>query len=206
MIEVWGRTSSFNVQKVMWALAELDLTCTRHEAGGKFGGLDADNYGAMNPNRRIPVLKDGDAIVWESNAVVRYLAAKYGAGTLWADEPLERSLADRWMDWQAVTLQMHLHPIFWGLVRTPPEQRNQAEIDAAVKAIQPLWLVLDQHLSGQRFVAGDQLTMGDIPVGCAYWRYINIDIERPALPNCDLWFGQLKARQGYRDNVMLPVV
>jgi glutathione S-transferase len=92
------------------------------------------------------------------------------------------------------------------MVRTPPDQRNQAEIDAAVKNIQPLWLILDKHLENRPFVAGDHLTIGDIPLGCAYWRYINIDIERPALPNCQLWYQNLKDRQAYRDNVMLDVV
>ena len=206
MIEVWGRTSSFNVQKVTWALAELDLTFERYDAGGAFGGLDDDEFGGMNPNRKIPVLKDGETVVWESNAIVRYLAGKYGVGTLWAEDPAERSEADRWMDWQATMLQRYMHPIFWGMIRTPVEQRNQPEIDTAAREIQPLWVMLDKHLEDRRYVAGKHLSMGDIPLGCAYWRYINIDVPKPALPNCNLWYQNLRNKQAYRDNVMLDVV
>src|SRR5690606_22701182 len=119
MLTVWGRTNSINVQKVMWTVGELGLEHERIDAGGAFGGLDTAEYGRMNPNRRIPVLQDGELGLWESNAIVRYLAARYGAGTLWAEDPAQRSEADRWMDWMVTTLLPDMTVVFWQLVRTP---------------------------------------------------------------------------------------
>ncbi len=205
MLRIWGRTNSINVQKVMWTVGELGLAHERLDAGGAFGGLDSEAYGRLNPNRRIPVLEDGETVVWESNAIVRYLAAKHGAGTLWAEDPARRSMADRWMEWQVTTLLPPLHPIFWGLIRTPEQERDMAAIEAAAKAIQPLWRLLDEHLARSCFVAGDDFSMGDIPLGCAFWRYLNLDVERPSLPNVQLWFAELKKREAYRRHVMLPV-
>lgn len=205
MLRIWGRTNSINVQKVMWTVGELGLAHERLDAGGAFGGLDSEAYGRLNPNRRIPVLEDGGTVVWESNAIVRYLAAKHGAGTLWAEDPARRSMADRWMEWQVTTLLPPLHPIFWGLIRTPEQERDMAAIEAAAKAIQPLWRLLDEHLARSCFVAGDDFSMGDIPLGCAFWRYLNLDVERPSLPNVQLWFAELKKREAYRRHVMLPV-
>ncbi len=205
MLRIWGRTNSINVQKVLWTAIELDLAHERIDAGGAFGGLDSDTYTALNPNRRIPVVEDGELALWESNAIVRYLAAKYGSGSLWPEDPGIRSLADRWMDWQITTLQPPLHTIFWGLVRTPEAERDMAAIAAAAEAIKPVWQLLDDHLSHRRFVAGAELTMGDIPLGSAFWRYVNLPVDRPNLPNLQIWFSDLKQRPGYQHHVMLPV-
>jgi glutathione S-transferase len=210
MLRIWGRTSSINVQKVMWAVAELGLAHERIEAGGAFGRLDTPEYGAMNPNRLIPVLEDDDdddgaTRVWESNSIVRYLAARYGAGGLWPEDPARRSAADRWMDWQLTTAQPNLGPVFLGLIRTPPEQRDMAAITAAAERLGKAMQVLDGHLAHRPFVAGDGLTMGDIPVGCVYWRYVNLDIARPSLPHLDGWYARLQERPGYRQQVMLPL-
>ncbi len=205
MLRIWGRTNSFNVQKVLWAAEEVGVAFERIDAGGAFGGLHTDTYTALNPNRRIPVVEDGGLALWESNATVRYLAAKYGSGALWPEDPGIRSLADRWMDWQITTLQPQLHPIFWGLVRTPEADRDAAAIAAAVAAIKPVWQLLDEHLSCRRFVAGEALTMGDIPLGCAFWRYRNLPVDRPNLPHLENWFAELERRPGYRRHVMLPV-
>jgi len=205
MLKVWGRTNSINVQKVMWAVAELGLAHERLDAGGAFGGLETDSYSALNPNRRIPVVEDGELALWESNAIVRYLAAKYGTGTLWPEDPGLRSLADRWMDWQITTLQQQLHPIFWGLIRTAEAERDQAAIAAAAAAIQPVWELLDEHLRVRRFVGGPEFTMGDIPLGCCYWRYRNLPVEQPSLPNIANWSSRLEERPAYRRHVMLPV-
>ncbi len=205
MIRVWGRRNSINVQKVMWTIAELGLDHERIDAGGAFGKLDTPEYGRLNPNRKIPVIEDGAVVVWESNAIVRYLAAAYGAGRLWPQEPAARAEADRWMDWQLTELSPLMHPIFWGLVRTPAERRDMAAITEAAAAIGPVWRILDEHLAGRRFVGGDRLTMGDIPVGCAYWRYRNLDVEKPALPHLEAWFARLEERPGYREHVMLPL-
>ena len=205
MIRIWGRTSSINVQKVMWTVAELGLPHERIDAGGAFGGLDGPDYAAMNPNRLIPVIRDGDTCVWESNSIVRYLAARYGQGSLWPEEPAHRSEADRWMDWQLTIVQPAIFPVFHGLVRTPAEKRDMAAIEAGAQRLVAAMRILDAHLAGRAFVAGDALTMGDIPAGCACWRYANLAIERPDLPNILAYRARLEARPGYRAHVMLPL-
>ena len=150
----------------------------------------------MNPNRLIPVLEDGGTVVWESNAIVRYLAARYGAGSLWPEDPAQRALADRWMDWQLSTAQPAMGPVFRGLIRTPPEQRDQAAIAAGAERLVAAMRLLDGHLAGRRFVAGDALTMGDVPVGCVCWRYRELPIARPELPNLDRWFERAAGARG----------
>lgn len=133
MLKIWGRRSSFNVQKVMWLVGELQLDHTHVDVGGKFGGLDTPAFLAMNPHGRVPVLEDGDVIVWESHAILRYLAARYGGERFWPADPAVRSLADRWMDWAHTSLQPDfLGGVFWGFYRTPDDQRNWPAIQAAV--------------------------------------------------------------------------
>ena len=128
MIKIWGRRNSVNVQKVLWAADELGLEWERIDAGGEFGGLETEAYDALNPNRRIPTIEDGETVVWESNVIVRYLARKYGAGTLWPEDPKTGAHAEMWMDWVQTTLILDMNVVFWGLVRTPPEGRdNRAE-------------------------------------------------------------------------------
>lgn len=205
MLKIWGRTNSINVQKVMWAVGELGLDFERIDAGGAFGGLDSAEYGRMNPNRKIPTIRDGDAVVWESNSCVRYLAARYGAGALWPEDPWQRSLADRWMDWMITTLMPDMTVVFWQTIRTPTERRDPVAVGAAADRLGPIWGLLDAHLGDQPFVAGRELTMGDIPVGCAWWRYRNLPIVRPPQPRLEAWFERLQARPAYREHVMLPV-
>jgi glutathione S-transferase len=205
MLKVWGRPNSVNVQKVMWTVAELGLAHERIDVGGAFGGLDTPDYGARNPNRLIPVLEDGDTVVWESNAIVRYLAARYGTGSLWPEDPARRADADRWMDWQLTTVQPAMGPVFIGLVRTPPERRDTAAIQAHAQRLVEAMRLLDGHLAGRRFVAGDALTMGDIPLGCVCWRYLELAIDRPDLPSLTSWYQSLTARPAYREHVMIPL-
>ena len=206
MLKVWGRTNSINVQKAMWAVAELNLPHERIDVGGPFGGLDTPEYKSKNPNARIPTIDDNGVIVWESNTVVRYLAARYGAGRLWPIEPAHRSEADRWMDWQQTTLAPDMFPVFWGLVRTPHEKRDTAAIKAAGDRLAGSWTMLDQLLAGRAYVAGADFTMGDIPVGAAYWRYSKLDVAKPRLAHCDAWHQRLQERPGFRQHVALPLI
>ncbi len=205
MLKIWGRTNSINVQKVMWTVGELGLEFERIDAGGAFGGLDSAEYGRMNPNRKIPTIRDGETVVWESNSCVRYLAAKYGPGGLWPVDPEGRSRADRWMDWMLTTLMPDLSVVFWQTIRTPPERRDMSAVHAAAERLGPIWGLLDDHLADRPFVAGAALTMGDIPVGCAWWRYRNLPTERPEQPHLEAWFERLRDRAAYRTHVMLPV-
>jgi glutathione S-transferase len=205
MLTIWGRTTSGNVQKVMWAIGELGLAHERIDAGGAYGGLDTPEYAAMNPNRRVPTMRDGDVVLWESNVIVRYLSARYGAGGLWPDGHAARGVADQWMDWQQTTLQPDMRTVFWGLVRTEPEKRNHADIADAVERLKELWSRLDGHLSRRPFVSGDRITMGDIPVGVMCHRYYALSVERAALRHLDAWYERLKARGAFRAQVMVPL-
>ncbi len=205
MLRIWGRTNSLNVQKVMWAVGELGLAHERIDAGGAFGGLDTRDYGARNPNRKIPTLDDDGVVVWESNACVRYLAARYGAGGLWPEDPAVRARVDMWMDWQQTTLLADMTVVFLGLIRPPEDQRDQAAITAAAARLGVSWRALDGHLAGRRFVGGDTLTIGDIPVGATCYRYYGLPIERPKLPDVEAWHQRLQQRAAFREHVMLPI-
>jgi len=205
MLTIWGMTNSINVQKVMWAVAELGLEHERIDAGGAHGGLDTPAFGAMNPNRRVPTLRDGTFALWESNVIVRYLAAKHDAGGLWPTDLESRAVAEQWMDWQQTTLAPELRPVFWGLVRMDPARTDPAAIEAGIQNLQPLWGRLDQHLAGRAFVVGDRFTMGDIPAGAAYHRYRALGVERGRDENLSAWYERLKQRPAYRAHVMLPL-
>ena len=166
MLTIWGRRSSFNLQKVMWLVDELALPHKRVDVGGTFGGLDTPAFLAMNPHGRIPVLQDDKATVWESHAILRYLAARHGGERFWPQSPGARSLADRWMDWSQTALQPDfLHRVFWGFYRTPAEKRNWKAIDAALARCAEDFAQLERQLEGRRFLLGDELTLADIPAG-----------------------------------------
>ncbi len=205
MLTVWGRPNSLNVQKVMWVVGELGLEHERIDAGGAFGGLDTPDYGALNPNRKIPTIQDGPVVVWESHACVRYLAARYNPGGLWPEDLVIRAHADMWMDWLHTTLMAPLGVVFWGLIRTPEPQRDPAAIARAVDELAKLWPLVDAVLAQQPFVACKRLTMGDIPLGAACHRYYNMPIERPSLPHVEAWHARLQERRAYQSHVMLPV-
>jgi glutathione S-transferase len=205
MLTVWGRTKSSNVQKVMWAIGELGLAHERIDAGREFGLVNTREYEALNPNQRIPTLRDGDFVLWESNVIVRYLAAKFGAGTLWPTDLARRAVADQWMDWQQTTLLPDMHTLYWGIARTPAPERDQPKIDAAIHNIKAIWGRLDAHLKGRDFIVGDTLTMGDIPVGTLCYRYHALGVERAPLDNLERWYARLQERDAFRRHVMIPL-
>ncbi|WP_041328510.1 glutathione S-transferase family protein [Rubrobacter xylanophilus] len=200
MLRVWGRDNSINVQKVLWCCGELGLEHERVDAGGAYGF--PEGYEEINPNRLVPAIEEDGFVLWESNAIVRYLAARYGAGTLWPEDTRARARADRWMDWQATALWEHLRPVFWGLVRTPPEERDEAAIEEARRKTAGAWAILERHLEGrEEYVEGDALTMADIPLGVSARRWFGLDIERPPMPNLEAWYGRLLEREAFRDCV-----
>ncbi|MBI1329308.1 MAG: glutathione S-transferase [Alphaproteobacteria bacterium] len=204
MLKVWGRRNSINVQKVMWAVGELGLEHEHIDAGGSFGKLDSEEFERLNPNRRVPVIEDDGVAIWESHAIVRYLAAKHGSGSLWAEDPATRAAADMWMDWTATDLQNVFIGLFWNLYRTPEPQRNWNLIRQGIARSAILFRLLDRHLEGRRFIAGDTFTMGDIPAGAQLYRYYELEIDRPALLNVEAWYMRLQEREAYRTHVMVP--
>jgi len=205
MLTVWGRRSSFNVQKVMWLIGELGIEHRHIAAGGQFGGLDRREFRAMNPHGRVPVIDDHGTIVWESHAILRYLAARYGRGRFWSDDAGERSQVDRWMDWSLTTLQPDfLIGVFWGFYRTPAPQRNWRAIRDKVARCDQHFKLLDRTLADRRFLCGDVLTLADIPAGTSLYRYFELEIERPSVPNMEAWYQRLQQLPAYREHVMIP--
>ncbi len=205
MLKVWGRVNSINVQKVMWTLAELELAYEQVNVGGTYGGLDTAEYGTLNPNRKIPVLQDGALALWESNAIVRYLAANYGPKDgLCPADPKQQALADMWMDWQATTLQVLIGPAFLKLIRNSPDFTEE-HVRAAERNCAEAFRILEDRLIGHDFLLGERLTMADIPVGAATHRWLNLPFARPNLPRVEAYYRRLAERPAYAEHVMMPL-
>lgn len=205
MIKILGRPNSVNVQKVMWCAAELDVPVDRHDVGGAFGGNNTEDYLAKNPNGRVPTLVDGDFVLWESNAIVRYLSETEGTAPWYPETAQDRALCSQWMDWYQTTLHASMTVIFWQLIRTPEAEMDHAGLAAAIEEASGIWAMLDKHLENRKFIIGDELTMGDVPVGCAAYRWHTMDIERPDLPHLKRWWDTLAEREVYQQHVMLPL-
>ncbi len=174
-------------------------------AGGAYGGLDDPGFRALNPHGKVPVLEDDGLVVWESHTILRYLAAKYGAGRFWSSDPAERSWADRWLDWAECTLQpIFLEGVFWGLYRTPEAQRNRPAVERAIAQSAEAFSLIEQVLGDQPWLSGEALGLADIPAGALLYRYFELDIERPSLPKVEAWYRRLQARPAYRAEVMIP--
>ncbi|HZP93522.1 MAG TPA: glutathione S-transferase family protein [Burkholderiales bacterium] len=205
MLRIWGRNNSVNVQKVLWACEEMGLPYERVDAGGQFGVVNTPQYRNLNPNGLVPTIEDDGFVLWESNVVVRYLTAKHSQGGLYPEDLKVRAEADKWMDWQATTFWPAFRPLFWNLVRTPVDQRDEKAMQESRLRTAEVLGYLDAHLKSRPFIAGEQFTMGDIPMGCAIWRWMSLSIERPDTSNVKRWFDALAQRPPYKKLVMLPI-
>jgi len=205
MLKIMGRDTSSNVQKVLWVCGELGLEYEREDLGGPFGGNDRPEYLAINPNGRVPTIDDDGYILWESNSIVRYLAAKHGGDPLSPSDLQVRGHAERWMDWQIATMSPAMVPVFWGLVRTPPEKRDADAIEAARMKLSGLFAIMDAQLSKTQFLASDDFTIADIPLGIAGYRWFVMDMERENYTNLKRWYDALTERKAFQDAVMKPL-
>lgn len=204
MLTIWGRKSSINVQKALWAAAELGLKFDNPQAGGAHGQTDTAAYGRMNPNRLVPALDDDGFILWESSAIVRYLANAYGKGTLAPADVKALAVADQWTDWSMTTVYPELIPgLFAQLIRVPAKDRNPADLAAKAKRSGDRFAMLDAHLAGRTYITGSVLTFADIIVGSLMYRFYTMPIERPALPHVEAWYKRLTERKAYQEHVML---
>jgi len=204
MLKIWGRVNSVNVKKVLFAAEELGLKYERIDAGREFGVVNTPQYKKMNPNSLVPTIDDGGFVLWESHAIVRYLAAKHATGTLWPVDLKQRADSDRWMDW-AFTFQASLRTVFWNLVRTPPEKRDMQAVEEGRKKCAELLSIPDEALANRPYFAGNELTIGDIPLGCHVQIWMRLPIERPAHPNLSRWFDRLSARAAFKKIVDIPL-
>jgi len=203
MIKIWGRNTSSNVQKAMWAVGELNLEHTRIDVGGAFGKNKEAPYLAMNPNGLVPTLEEEDGfLLWESNSIIRYLAGKYDkSGALEPRDPKQRAVASQWMDWQLSVAGPAITPVFWGLVRTPPEKRDGAAIAAGKEKTTAAMQILDRQLGKTQYIAGDAFSYGDIPVGIMCYRYVQLVPERPKTPHLDRWYAAISHRPAFKQHV-----
>jgi len=195
MLKIWGRMSSINVKKVVWTAQELALDFQRTEAGGLFGVVKTPAYMALNPNALVPVIEDGDYVLWESNVIVRYLCAKHAYAQMYPDDLRDRFDAERWMDWQQTTLNPASRPGFWQLIRTAPEQRNPTLLAESNAAVEALMALLDAHLAQRSFMVGERFTVADIPIACEVHRWFGLPQARQSRPHIERWYDSMRARQ-----------
>ncbi|MCX8952712.1 glutathione S-transferase family protein [Ruegeria sp. NA] len=205
MLTIWGRKTSSNVQALMWCVGELDLRFHRHDAGHRFGGLDTDAFRKLNPNGTIPVLQDGDhPPLWETGAILRYLANAYGGNAFWPRDPVQRAEIDKWAEWAKINVAMDFTvPVFWQVVRTAPAEQDQNAIEQAVAALDSKLALADTRLSENTYLCGPDLTLADIQLGHILYRYYDIAISRAVLPNLRRYYDKLTERPAYQEHVML---
>jgi len=185
----------------MWTVAELKIPYERVDAGMQFGVVNTPEYRRLNPNGRVPTIEYDGFVLWESNVIVRYLYAKHGPR-----RTLEQGYgAEKWMDWTTSTVAAPMTTMFWQLIRTPPEKRDGAAIEAALKQAGDIFKISDDNLASQPYMAGAELTMGDIPFGCFVNRWYQLPIARPVHTNLSRYYERLKSRPGYRQHVMIPL-
>jgi glutathione S-transferase len=204
MITVWGRTTSSNVQMVMWAIGEIGLVYERHDVGGAFGGNNTPEYLAMNPNGLVPTFRDKGVILWESAAIVRYLGAAYGDAQFWPPDPLQRATVDKWAEWIKTTFgPAFLGGVFSPLIRQRPDQRDDKALAAGVKNVRPLAAMLDARLGEGDYLAGNDICFADIIVGTLLYRYFTVDFERLPTPNLEAYYQRLSRRPAYAEHAMV---
>ena len=211
-LTIWGRRNAFNVQKVLWLLDELELDYRHREAGGAWGGLDSPEFLAMNPHGRVPVLQDAALTVWESHAILRYLAARYAGASdardqgaqWWPAQPADRVRIDAWMDWSLTTLQPDFMRLFWLFYRTPEAQRQAQKIALSVAACDEHFQLLERELAQRPYLAGDACSLADIAAGTALFRYFEMGVPVVRHANVMAWYARLAARPAFRNNIMSP--
>lgn len=201
MLKIFGRRNAYNVQKVLWTVGEIGMPYEHLDIGSEQGQLDTPEFLALNPHGRIPVLVDGEAAIWESNTIVRYLSATYAVGSLWSEIPKDRSDAERWMDWELATFQPDFLALFWSFFRTPAELRNDDAVQKSLGRCESHFRKLESHLSRQPYLAGETFTMGDIPCATSLYRYFEMGLSVSHLPNVEAWYERLAKRPAYREHI-----
>jgi len=204
-LRIWGRLSSINVRKVVLAAQLLELPFERIDAGATYGVTKTPEYLARNPNALVPLLEDDGFDLWESNVIVRYLCARHAAGRLYPEGLREQFDAERWMDWQQTTLNPAGRDAFLQWIRTPADLRDPRAIAASVAATEPLLALLDAHLARRPYLAGDSLTMADIPVACEMHRWWGLPMPHPPHPHLARWYEGIRALPAARGVLDLPL-
>lgn len=203
MITFYGRSTSDSVQKTIWFLEETGQPFEHIELGGKFGGLDGPDYRKLNPHGKVPTIVDGDVVVWESNSIIRYLGTKYCVGGLCPEDLVARTYADQWMEWVQTRVYPDFNGLFWMTVRAPKADQDAQRIRTINERLNGYYRLMDAELGKRSFLGGDSLTMADFPGGATLYRYFEMPIERPPLPNVERWYQVLRERPAYQKRVMV---
>ena len=198
MIEVWGRRSSINVQKVLWALEEAGQPFERHAVGGQFGGTAEKDFIRMNPNGMVPVMKDGSITLFESNAMMRYIARKYGKDNIRPRGQKPWALADQWTDWTTTMLNPQMFTILVKQVRCKPEDADPAAVKAAAKNLENLFKIANRAIGKKPFLTGRHFNYADIALAVFYSRYKQFDIKHANTPNLDRWMDDIRQRPAFK--------
>lgn len=205
MLTIWGRKTSSNVQALMWCVGELSLPYDRHDLGHRFGGLDTPEFLALNPNGTIPILQDGKGpVLWETGAILRYLADAYGDDHFWPQDRARRAEIDKWADWAKLNVAMGFTvPVFWQVVRTAQRDLDARALDLALANLNAKLSIADAQLANAPFLAGADFTLADIQLGHVLYRYFDIDIPRPLLPNLQRYYRDLTQRPAFQEHVII---
>ena len=205
MLKIWGHRSSSNVQALTWCVGELGLPFDRMDAGFVYGGVDTPEYLAMNPNGTVPTLQDGtNPPMWETGAILRYLASTYAPEEFWSADPIARAEVDKWAEWSKLYIAMMFTvPVFWRVVRTPPSKHDAVAVADALVRLDRYLKIADARLSESQYLVGDHLTLADIQFGHSLYRYFDIAIDRPANPNVQRYYEALTRRPAFREHVMI---
>lgn len=204
MIKLWGRANAYNVQKVMWALNELNLTYEQIDVGSNPGDLETESFKQLNPHSRIPVLVDNDAVIWQSNTIIRYLINMYGSNDFATTSPIQQSHIERWMDWELATLQPDFIDLFWGFYRTTEANRDDTKIEYHRERCSDHIRQLDQQLETQPYLAGETFSIADICCATSLYRYFEMGIEVDKPKNLMSWYDRMASRPAYRKSIMVP--
>ena len=200
MVRILGKASSINVRKVLWTCTELGVAFEREDWGSGFRSTREPAFLALNPHAMVPVLVDGDAVLWESNTICRYLAARYGGGRLLPHEAQARAQVEQWMDWQATELNNAWRYAFMGLVRGSAAHQDAGLIAASVDGWNRHMGILDRQLEKTgAYVAGSEFSLADIVLGLSAHRWRKTPMDgRPDYPAIAAWMGRLEARPAAR--------
>ncbi|MEM7046470.1 MAG: glutathione S-transferase family protein [Pseudomonadota bacterium] len=219
MITIYGRTTSSNVHKVLWCCHDLKIEHKQVDIGGPFGGTDTQAFGQMNPNRTVPVMDHDGFTLWESNAIMRYLASQFGNGALYPADPQARARVDQWLDWSMGAVQIPIIPVFLTLYRTPEPERDMDAVNRGLAAVSDAWRLLEDHFAGggdgsqagsragsRAFICGEALSLADIALSTWVYRWHEMDIDRPDLPHLRAWRDRLATYDAYQTYINHPIV
>jgi glutathione S-transferase len=207
MLTILGRKTSSNVMKVLFLCEELGIAHDRQDYGGPFGKTRDPDYLALNPNGLVPTIREDDGFtLYESNAIMRYLATTRGGGAVYPVDPRRRAKVDQWLDWQLSTNNKPMTVMFLTLIRTPEAQRDMAAVTRARDEAEALWRIIDRQVTHSPYICGDTLTLADIALGIFVHRWFVLPIARPDLPGLSAWYARLKTHAGYANNCVAPLV